>query len=260
MDEDFHRICQSLMGRIGRDCKKRDCKTLFYIKQSVDSNNFERISKASTSKEAWEILVKYYTSGEKAKKVKLQMLRRQYELLQMEEDEVVADYFKCVQVVVNQMRTNGESLTEVVIIEKILRTLTQRYNHIVVTIEESNDLDKIKVEDLQGSFEAHELRVRERCVATSTSQVHALQTQVSKKTNQGDMRHKKGKGKFKWYKKYDYDEETDNFDEGAGNSRNQNKSDKSSKNSNGKKKFNKKGIQCYNCKKCGYFANKCKSK
>ncbi|XP_073220721.1 uncharacterized protein [Cicer arietinum] len=114
-----------------RDCKKRDCKTLFYIQQSVDSKNFERISKAATSKE-------------------------------MEEDEVVADYFNRVQVVVNQIRTNGESLTEVVIIEKILRTLTQRYDHIVVAIEESKDLDNMKVEDLRGSLEAHELRVRER--------------------------------------------------------------------------------------------------
>ncbi|XP_073225667.1 uncharacterized protein [Cicer arietinum] len=112
------------------------------------------------------------------------MVRRQYELLQMEEDEAVADYFNRVQVVVNQMRTNGESLTEVVIVERILRTLTQRYDHIVVAIEESKDLDKMKMEDLQGSLEAHEVRVREKCIATSTSQVHALQAQVSKKTNQ----------------------------------------------------------------------------
>ncbi|XP_073219755.1 uncharacterized protein [Cicer arietinum] len=216
MEEDFHWICEFWMGRPGRvfeivqdgyeqlaanpierqqttfkDCKKRDCKALFYIQQSVDSNNFERISKKSTSKLAWVILVKYYTGGEKAKKVKLQMLRRQYELLQMEEDEAVADYFNRVQVVVNQMRTSGESLTEVVIIEKILRTLTQRYDHIVVAIEES------------------------------ISQVQALQAQVSKKINQ---------------------------------------SDKNNKNSSGKKKFNKKGIQCYNCKKWGHFANECRSK
>ncbi|XP_073222628.1 uncharacterized protein [Cicer arietinum] len=96
---------------------------------------------------------------EKAKKVKLQMLRMQYELLQMEEDEDVTDYFNRVQVVVNQMRTNGESLIEVVIIEKIHRTLTQRYDHIVVAIEESKDLNKMKMEDLQGSLKPHELRV-----------------------------------------------------------------------------------------------------
>ncbi|XP_004515992.1 uncharacterized protein [Cicer arietinum] len=148
-----------------KDCKKRDCKALFYIQQSVDSNNFDRISKAATSKEAWEILVKYYTGREKAKKMKLQMLRRQYKLLQMEEDEVVADYFN-----------------------RILRTLTQRYDHIVVAIEESKDLDKMKVEDLQGSLEAHKLRVRERCAATSTSQVQALQAQEcrSKKVERED--------------------------------------------------------------------------
>ncbi|XP_004490418.1 uncharacterized protein [Cicer arietinum] len=186
-----------------------------------DSNNFERISKASTSKQAWEILVKYYTGGENAKKLKIKILRRQYELLQMEEDEVVADYFNRVQVVVNQMRTNGESLTEVVIIEKILRTLTQRYDYIVGAIEESKDLNKMKVEDLQDSLEAHELRVRERCAATSTSQVQALQAQVSKKTNQ---------------------------------------SDKNNKNSSGKKTFNKKGIQCYNYQKLGNFANERRSK
>nr|XP_012575456.1 uncharacterized protein LOC105853018 [Cicer arietinum] len=178
----------------------------------------------------------------------------------MEENEVVADYFNRVQVVVNQMRTNGESLIKVVIIEKILRTLTQRYNHIMVAIEESKDLDKMKVEDLQGSLEACELRVRERCAATSTSQVQVLQPQDNKKTNQCNMKHKKGKRKFKWYKKYDSDEETGDSDDRSGSSRNQNISDNNNKNSNGKKKFNKKGIQCYNCKKWGHFANECKSK
>ncbi|XP_004509951.1 uncharacterized protein [Cicer arietinum] len=157
----------------------------------------------------------------------------------MKEDEVVADYFNRVQVVVNNMRTNGELITELMVIEKIHRTLTQRNNQIMVAIEESKDLYKMKVKDLHGSLEAHELR--------------ALQAQGSKQTSQGDVKHKKGKGKFKWYKKYD-------SDEGDGNSRNQNISDNNIKNSNGKKKFNKKGIQCYNCKKWEHFANECISK
>ncbi|XP_004488901.1 uncharacterized protein [Cicer arietinum] len=126
-----------------KDCKKRDDKTLFYIQQSVDSNNFEKISKASTSNKAWDILVKYYTGGGNAKKLKLQMLRRKYELLQIEEDEIVADYFNRVREIINQMRTNGEPITEVVIVENILRTLTQRYGHIVVVIEESKHPDKM---------------------------------------------------------------------------------------------------------------------
>ncbi|RDY09127.1 hypothetical protein CR513_06559, partial [Mucuna pruriens] len=45
--------------------------------QDVIKVIFNKISNASTSKEAWEILVKTYGGGEKNKKVKLQTLRRQ---------------------------------------------------------------------------------------------------------------------------------------------------------------------------------------
>jgi len=42
------------------------------------------------------------------------------------------------------------------IVEKVLRTLTPRFNHIVVAIEESKDLESMIVEELQNSLEAHE--------------------------------------------------------------------------------------------------------
>ncbi|XP_073223555.1 uncharacterized protein [Cicer arietinum] len=168
-----------------KDCKKRNCKALFYIWHSVDSNNYERISKVSTSKEAWNILVKYCTGGEKTKKIKLQMLRRKYELLQMENNEKMTNYFNRVQTITNQMKANGEVMTEVVIIEMIMMTQTQRYDHIVVAIEESKNLDIMKLEDLQSSLEAHEFRVKERDEAHTQTQ--ALQAQFSKKSNQDGM-------------------------------------------------------------------------
>lgn len=109
------------------------------------------------------------------------------------------------------MKPNGKVMTEVMIIEKDLRTLTQRYDHIVVAIEEPDDLDTLNMEDLQGSLEAHELRVKERSVANT--QVQALQAHISKKFNQDAVKYKKGKRKFKWYKNQD-------LDEGVGTSKN----------------------------------------
>lgn len=142
-----------------RDAKKKDCKALFIIHQCVDPDNFEKIVSVSTAKEAWDILDKYYAGADKLKKVKLQTLRRQYELLQMNDQESVAEFFIRLLSVTNQMKSCGEQLTNLMIVEKVMRTLTPRFDHIVVAIEESKDMAEIKVEELQASLEAHEIRL-----------------------------------------------------------------------------------------------------
>ncbi|MCI90249.1 F-box protein, partial [Trifolium medium] len=49
---------------------------MYAIQTAVDSANFDKISNAESSKEAWDILVKCYEGGEKVKNVKLQSLKR----------------------------------------------------------------------------------------------------------------------------------------------------------------------------------------
>ncbi|XP_073219615.1 uncharacterized protein [Cicer arietinum] len=119
----------------------------------------------------------------------------------MEDAESVVDHFNHVKTITNQMNTNGEMMTDLVIIEKILRTLTQIFDHIVVAIVESKDLETLKVEELQGSLEAHEFRVKERSTTKTFKQ--ALQAHVSKRANQDEGKYKMGKGKSKWHKKQD---------------------------------------------------------
>ncbi|BAT78585.1 hypothetical protein VIGAN_02128300, partial [Vigna angularis var. angularis] len=60
------------------------------------------------------------------------------------------------------MKGCGETTTNLMLIEKIMRSLPQKCDHIVVAIEESRDLEKLKVEELQSSLEAHEMRMSER--------------------------------------------------------------------------------------------------
>lgn len=59
-----------------KDVKKKYYKTPFCFQSTMDVVNFNRISNVESAKEAWDILVKYYESGEKVKGVKLQELRR----------------------------------------------------------------------------------------------------------------------------------------------------------------------------------------
>lgn len=60
------------------------------------------------------------------------------------------------------MKVCGESINDLQKIEKVLRYLTGSIDYIIVSIEESKNLAKMKVEELQASLEAHEMRLKQR--------------------------------------------------------------------------------------------------
>src|ERR1044072_9867021 len=110
------------------EVKKKYCKASYCIHTTIDAANFDKISHVETAKEAWDILVKYYEGGEKVKVVKLQTLRRQYELLSMGEDEKVVEYVSKVQKLVHLMKGCGETITDKTIIDKVMITLTSHFD------------------------------------------------------------------------------------------------------------------------------------
>lgn len=63
---------------------------------------------------------------------------------------------------VHLMKDLGETITGKIIVEKVIRTLISHFDHIIVVIHESGHLETLKLEDLIGSLEVHELRIVER--------------------------------------------------------------------------------------------------
>ena len=180
-----------------REKEKKDCKALFILHQSVDAANFEKIAMAQTSKEAWDILQKSHDGATKTKKIKLQTLRRQYELLQMEKNESVAEYITKVQTMVNSMKGYGEKITVQSVVEKVLRTMPPKFDHIVVAIEESKNLEELSLEELQGSLESHEQRMNERINEKKSEQ--ALQARSNPKKHGDRWKKEKTEAKSnKW--------------------------------------------------------------
>ncbi|XP_050893327.1 uncharacterized protein LOC127099007 [Lathyrus oleraceus] len=103
-----------------------------------------------------------HDGDEKINRIKLQTLRKQFEMTNMKEDESVSEFFLYVVLLTNQMKAYGESISDLQKIEKVLRSLTANFNYIVVSIEESKNLAEMKVEELQASLEAHEMRLKYR--------------------------------------------------------------------------------------------------
>jgi len=92
------------------------------------------------------------------KEMHLQNLQGELEATKMKDSKDVSSYITHVQTIANKLKRNGEILTDARVMEKILRSLTDDFENVVCAIEKLRNLDEMTIDDLAGSFEAHEQR------------------------------------------------------------------------------------------------------
>ncbi|KAL1079899.1 hypothetical protein V6Z11_D10G251400 [Gossypium hirsutum] len=129
------------------------------------------------------------------------------------------------------MKRNGETLDDVRVMEKILQSLTRKFDYVVVTIEESKDLSQISIDELVGSLQAHEHKMKLNNDTGNSEQV--LHSKGYRGRNRGGH----------------VDEAINHMVRARGRGR-------------GKGRFqqgNKSQVQCYNCNKYGHYSYKCRS-
>ncbi|KAA8533891.1 hypothetical protein F0562_031408 [Nyssa sinensis] len=137
----------------------------------------------------------------------------------MKVGETITDYFARVMSVANKMRVYGEAMTDVTICEKILRSLTDKFNYIVCSIEESKDMDALTIDELQSSLIVHEQKFhRSSCVE------QALKVTIDGRVG--------GRGRGR------------NNYRGRGRGR-------------GGQEFNKAMVECFKCHNLGHFQYEC---
>ncbi|CAL9018404.1 unnamed protein product [Prunus brigantina] len=98
---------------------------------------------------------KKYQGTAKVKRAQLQALRKEFEMLNMKVGELVDEYFGRTLTMANK-KINGEKLEDVAVIEKILRSMTPKFDYAMkifaptCSIEESKDLDNLSIDELQS--------------------------------------------------------------------------------------------------------------
>ena len=152
-----HEAAKSTWDKVALAASNTNSKALNAIFCGVSPDEFHRISHITVAKEAWEILETTYEGTKKVKDTKLQMLSARFEELKMSEDESLDSFYsKLNEVVVNKFNL-GEKTEGSKIVRKILWSLPESFRAKVIVIEESKDLDDIKVQELIGSFQTYEL-------------------------------------------------------------------------------------------------------
>ncbi|KAA0058478.1 UBN2 domain-containing protein [Cucumis melo var. makuwa] len=142
-----------------RENRKKDSEALVIIQQAVHERIFSWIAATTTSKQVWLILQKAFQGDSRVLVVKLQSLRRDFETLMMKNGESIADFLSWAMTIISQMQTYDETVTDQTIVEKALRSLTPKFDHVVAAIEESKDLSTFTFIELMGSLQAHESRI-----------------------------------------------------------------------------------------------------
>ena len=132
-------------------------KALNAIFCSVSPYEFHKISHATIANKACQILETTYLGTKKVKDTKLRMLTTRLEELKMSEDKSFDSFYgKLNEVVIGKFNLR-EKTEDSKIVRKILRSLAESFCAKVTTIEESKDLDEIKIQELIGSLQTYEL-------------------------------------------------------------------------------------------------------
>jgi hypothetical protein len=97
-----------------------------------------------------------YEGTKLVKSAKLQMISR-FEEIKMLEEETFGEFYSKMSDLRNSMVSLGKPVSDVKLIRKILRSFPERFRIKVTTIEESKDIEEMKIKELVGSLQTYEL-------------------------------------------------------------------------------------------------------
>ena len=131
-------------------------KAINGIYNGLTPSEFQRISSCATAKETWNILQTIHEGIDKVKQTKLQNLSTAFESVRMKESKTFDEFNVKLSDIVNSSFNVGEPIPESKVVKKILRSLPSRFITKVVAIEETKDLDTLKLDELVGDLQTYE--------------------------------------------------------------------------------------------------------
>ncbi|RDY10866.1 hypothetical protein CR513_04539, partial [Mucuna pruriens] len=157
-----------------------DLKGKNYLFQAIDHPILETILCKDTSKDIWDSMKKKYQGFARAKRQQLQTLRLEFETLRMKSGESVTDYFSRTMTIVNKMRIHGDKTKDITVVEKILRSMTPKFNFVDCSIEEAHDIEELSIDELQKEKEDEE---KEEVKASKAETREAMIMAINKNIN-----------------------------------------------------------------------------
>ena len=177
----------------------------------------------------------------------------------MKSGESVTDYFSQTMAIVNKMRIHGDKKEDITVVEKILRSMTPKFNFVVCSIEEAHDIEELSIDELQSSLLIHEKKINQQEIEEQALKVST----ENRSTSKGERGRGKGKGKGirgrgwgsnEHGNQQEYQQHHDNqfHRRGRGRGGHHFTTHKS-------KSADKSDVECYQCHRYGHYQSECQT-
>ncbi|KAL6320886.1 hypothetical protein AAG906_010695 [Vitis piasezkii] len=151
------------------EARLKDMKIKNYLFQSIDRTIMETILDKNTTKSIWDSMRRSIWAPPELNELNYKLLEK-------------------ILTIANKMKAHEEIMGQNMIVEKILRSMTPRFDYVVCSIEESNNVDTMTIDELQSSLLVHEQRMN--CHSGNARDEQAL------KVSYGERYEGRGRGRI----------------------------------------------------------------
>ena len=135
---------------MGKPGDREDMAALSALLRAVPPEMVPVLAVKETAAEAWDAIKLMRMGVRRAREATAQRLRKEFEQITFKDGETLDAFGMRITSLVNQLRTLGDNVEEVRVVQKLLCVVPSRYAQIAVAIETLLDLSTISVEELIG--------------------------------------------------------------------------------------------------------------
>jgi len=156
------------------------------------------------------------------------------------------------------MRIHGDKVEDVTIVEKILRSLTPKFNFVVCSIEEANDVGELSIDELQSSLLVHEQKINqqetEEQALKAFSENNSTPNGAYKERGRGRGRGRGGRYNNDRGNQQQHHQHQESQSQGRGRGRGSHHST-----TNSPKSADKSNVECFRCHRYGHYKSECQT-
>ncbi|XP_038904229.1 uncharacterized protein LOC120090572 [Benincasa hispida] len=144
--------------KLWKEKKTRKSKAKACLFAEVSSTIFTQIMTLKSAYEIWNYLKSEYEGDARIKRMRVINLIREFELERMKKIESIKEYSDRLLGIANRIRLLGSTFKDSRIVQKILVTMTKKFEASISALENTKDLTQITLVEILNALQSQEQR------------------------------------------------------------------------------------------------------